>query len=59
MKLVDKLSYDNHLKQTRHHLGDLISTISECKQALIDGQALRDIATANLTYIENISSHIT
>ncbi len=49
--IVESLSYDNPLKQLRHHLGDLISTISEVKRALLDAAGLRAIAAENTTFI--------
>jgi DNA helicase II / ATP-dependent DNA helicase PcrA len=56
--LVDRLSYSNPLKQTRYHLGDLISTISEVKRALLTPQDLSRIAKSNLSFIE-AASHAT
>lgn len=49
--IVDGLSYKNPLKQARHHLGDLIGTISEVKRALLDRDALRAIAKENTQFI--------
>lgn len=49
--ITDAMSYANPLKQTRHHLGDLMSTISEVKHALLTSEALRDIARQNLAFI--------
>ena len=53
--IVDNLSYRSPLKQTRHHLGDLMTTISEVKRGLLTPQALRDIAAGNLAVIEQAS----
>jgi DNA helicase-2/ATP-dependent DNA helicase PcrA len=50
--IVEAMPYDNPLKQTRHHLGDLIGTISEIKRALLDGPALLAIATDNMAFIK-------
>ena len=53
--LVENLSYTNPLRQTLHHLGDLISTISEVKRALLEPQDLRIIAAENLLFIQRAS----
>ena len=53
--LVDKMSYRNPLKQTQHHIGDLISTVSEVKRALLTPQDLRVIAKANQAFISQAS----
>lgn len=50
--IVDELRYDNPLKQTQHHVRDLISTISEVKRALLGGDDLRDISFENSRFIE-------
>jgi DNA helicase-2/ATP-dependent DNA helicase PcrA len=49
--IVDRLPYSNPLKQTRHHLGDLIGTISEIKRALLTDKDLESIAASNLVFI--------
>jgi DNA helicase-2/ATP-dependent DNA helicase PcrA len=49
--ITESMSYANPLKQTRHHLGDLMSTISEVKRALLTPELLRDIARQNLAFI--------
>jgi DNA helicase II / ATP-dependent DNA helicase PcrA len=49
--IVDTLAYDNPLKQLRHHLGDLISTISEVKRGLLTAEDLRAIADENSAFI--------
>lgn len=54
-KIVDHLNYRSPLKQTRHHIGDLITTISEIKRGLLTPGALRDIAAGNLAIIESVS----
>ncbi|HZM63566.1 MAG TPA: UvrD-helicase domain-containing protein, partial [Candidatus Saccharimonadales bacterium] len=41
--IVENLRYDDPLKQTQHHIGDLISTISEVKRALLKPRDLRAI----------------
>lgn len=53
--IVEDLSYSNPLKQVRHHLGDLVSTISEVKRALLDADSLRAIARENTQFIEAAS----
>lgn len=57
-EIVDKLSYRSPLKQTRHHLGDLISTVSEVKRGLLTPGGLRDIAAGNLAVISEASKVI-
>lgn len=56
--IVDNLSYTNPLKQVRHHLGDLIGTISEVKRALLDGDDLRALAKENSLFIASASSDV-
>ena len=56
--IVEKLPYDNPLKSTRYHLGDLISTISELKRSLLTPESLRELATRNLHQINEISPEI-
>lgn len=53
--IVANMSYRNPLKQTQHHLGDLMSTISEIKRALLSPDDLRNIATENLQYIQMVN----
>lgn len=57
-KIVERMSYLNPLKQTRHHLGDLIQTLSEVKRALLSSDDLRKIAASNTEFIESASPHI-
>ena len=57
--IVDNLAYSNPLKQTRHHLGDLMATISEVKRGLLTSDGLREIATSNLQAIEQTNKTIT
>jgi DNA helicase II / ATP-dependent DNA helicase PcrA len=49
--IVERMSYLNPLKQTRHHLGDLIATISEVKRALLSSEDLRAIASENSRFL--------
>lgn len=49
--IVENLRYDNPLKQVRHHLGDLIATVSEVKRALLSSDDLRAIASENSSFI--------
>ena len=56
--IVEVMSYANPLKQTRHHIGDLISTISEVKRALLTAPDLRLIAAENLEFIKQASQDI-
>ncbi|HUS26627.1 MAG TPA: ATP-dependent DNA helicase [Nevskiaceae bacterium] len=50
-EIIEGLSYHNPIKQSRHHLGDLISTISEVKRALLTDKDLRAIAAENAGFI--------
>jgi DNA helicase-2/ATP-dependent DNA helicase PcrA len=56
--IVDNLNYRSPLKQTRHHLGDLMSTISEVKRGMLTPESLRAIAAANLQVIAQASDVI-
>lgn len=56
--IVDGLSYRNPLKQTRHHLGDLMSTISEVKRGLLTPKSLRAIAHGNLQCIREVNKKV-
>ncbi|HLZ14840.1 MAG TPA: ATP-dependent helicase, partial [Candidatus Saccharimonadales bacterium] len=49
--IVDGLSYKNPLKQLRHHLGDLVSTVSEVKRALLTSEELRALASENSSFL--------
>lgn len=53
IELTENMSYNNPLKQTRHHLGDLMSTISEVKRALLSPEQLRAIARENIAFIHS------
>jgi DNA helicase-2/ATP-dependent DNA helicase PcrA len=57
-EIVEAMSYRNPLKQTRHHLYDLISTISEIKRALLSSDDLRAIAKENLDCIRGINGSL-
>ena len=57
-EIVENLSYTDPLKQLRHHLGDLMSTISEVKRALLDANGLRAIASENLHFIERAAQDV-
>lgn len=57
--IVAGMSYRNPLKQTQHHLIDLISTISEVKRALLSPKDLRAIASENKVFIEKASKKTT
>lgn len=58
LAITDSMSYSNPLKQTRHHLGDLMSTISEVKRALLSPEQLRDIARENLAAISHANTKL-
>ncbi|TAH31668.1 ATP-dependent helicase [Candidatus Saccharibacteria bacterium] len=49
--IVDNLSYRSPLKQLRHHMGDLMGTISEVKRGLLTPESLREIAKSNVQII--------
>ncbi|HKU18063.1 MAG TPA: ATP-dependent DNA helicase [Candidatus Saccharimonadales bacterium] len=49
--IVEGLSYKNPLKQLAWHLGDLVSTVSEVKRALLSAESLRAIAGENSGFI--------
>ncbi len=53
--IVEGMSYSNPLKQTRHHLGDLLATISEIKRGLLNSDDLRVIARENASFITIIN----
>jgi DNA helicase II / ATP-dependent DNA helicase PcrA len=57
-EIVEAMSYRNPLKQTRHHLYDLISTISEVKRALLSSDDLRAIAKENLGGIQAVNTDL-
>src|SRR6185369_10407040 len=56
--IIDKLNYRSPLKQTRHHLGDLMTTVSEVKRGLLTPESIRDIAASNLAVITEASKVI-
>jgi DNA helicase-2/ATP-dependent DNA helicase PcrA len=57
-EIVEELSYTNPLKQVRHHLGDLIGTLSEVKRALLGAEDLREIARENAVFIAAASGEV-
>lgn len=57
-EIVEAMSYRNPLKQTRHHLYDLLSTISEVKRALLSSDDLRAIAKENLASIQAVNGDL-
>ncbi len=57
--IVADMSYLNPLKQTQHHLGDLMSTVSEVKRALLSSQDLQTLADENQQFISDIQPFIT
>lgn len=56
--IVDDLPYSNPLKQTRHHLGDLLATVSEVKRGLLSSKRLQALAQANFDVIAEVSPQI-
>lgn len=57
-RIIDEVSYTSPIKQVRHHLGDLVSTISEVKRGLLTPDHLRAIAADNLAAIEKTANEI-
>lgn len=57
-EIVATLPYSNPLKQTQHHLKDLMGTISEVKRALLSADDLRAIAKENVDSITKASNEI-
>jgi DNA helicase-2/ATP-dependent DNA helicase PcrA len=57
--IVEKMSYLNPLKSTQHHLGDLITTLSEVKRGLLDGKDLRVVVAENTAFITAASPKAT
>lgn len=56
--IIDEVDYRSPIKQVRHHLGDLMSTISEVKRGLLTPDDLRVIAKGNIRAIESTASEI-
>lgn len=56
--IIDDVPYTSPIKQVRHHLGDLVSTISEVKRGLLTPDMLRDIAKSNAATIEDTAKAI-
>lgn len=56
--IVESLGYRDALKQTRHHIKDLIATISEIKRALLTPDDLRRIATDNEHCMQQINTQL-
>ncbi len=51
LEIVEAMSFKNPLRQTRHHIGDLMSTLSEVKRALLSSDDLRALGAQNLAFI--------
>lgn len=58
LEIVEAMSYQNPLKQTRYHLGDLLSTISELKRSLLTSTKLRALAAENGEFISTGSRRL-
>lgn len=56
--IIEGLSYRDPLKQTRHHLRDVLSTISEVKRALLSADDIRTIAAENTRFLETVNPAI-
>lgn len=57
-RIIDEVDYRSPIKQVRHHLGDLVSTVSEIKRGLLTPDDLREIAKQNLMAIEKTAEPI-
>lgn len=49
--IIETVDYRSPIKQVRHHIGDLVATISEVKRGLFSPSDLRTIAKENLAVI--------
>lgn len=56
--IIDSLHYNSPLKSTRYHIGDVISTISDIKRALLSSDDLRAIAKENYVIIHDTKKEI-
>lgn len=56
--IIDEVPYTSPIKQVRHHLGDLVGTISEVKRGLLTPDMLRQIAKSNAAVIEKTAESI-
>ncbi|MGH7195977.1 MAG: ATP-dependent helicase [Candidatus Saccharimonadales bacterium] len=56
--ILEQMSYQNPLKSTSYHLGDLISTVSEIKRGLITASDLRSIASENNEFLNAANPQI-
>lgn len=56
--IVESLGYRDALKQTRHHVGDLIATISEVKRALLSPKDLHAIAKENKIFMDAVNDDL-
>jgi DNA helicase-2/ATP-dependent DNA helicase PcrA len=56
--IVESLRYDDALRQTRHHIRDLRTTISEMKKALLTPTELRTLADETSRFYEAVNPRI-
>lgn len=56
--IVEKLPHRHPLKSTRHHLHDLLATISEVKRGLLGEDELRAVAADNLRFLESANKEL-
>ena len=56
--LVEAMPFSNPLKSSRHHLHDLLSTISEVKRGLLTEADLRAIAEDNLAFLAEANAEL-
>lgn len=57
-EIIDSIDYKNPIKQVRHHLGDLVSTISEVKRGLLSPDDLRKLCAENSAIIQQTRGNI-
>jgi len=57
-EIIDSTDYRSPLKQVRHHLGDLVSTISEVKRGLLTADDLRALSKENIAVIRRTQHDI-
>ena len=57
-KIISEMSYLNPLKQTQHHLGDLMSTISDLKRGLLSSADIQAIGKQNEAWLTTMDASI-
>lgn len=56
--IIDNLPFSDPLRNARHYIKTVVSTISDLKQANLSPAAVRDIATANAAVCQQLSGPI-